>query len=554
MNAPTRQLTCLLAVSLFASSALLFGAGDTPMSPDERILQKAGIATDANSLLDYIRRRTPNEKEQAVLKLRAAQLGSSVYVARAQATDELIRAGRSALPWLREVAKHSEAETARRAVYCIQVIEANTRLGLSATASRVLAERKTPGTVETLLAYLPFVDEGWVEDDIRQCLKQLAFVDGKALDAIEHALTDKEAKRRAVAAWIVGLSIDSDQRQKVLPRLEDDSAEVRYFAASSLLAAREPIAVPTLIALLSASGSDLAWRSEDLLFRLAGDTAPPLWLDMAKDNQNDKVRFAWTDWWKQHDAKIDWKSLNLDTQALGMTLVAESQRSDGTGQLYEINAAGAIRWHVNIQNPVDVQWLPGGRVLVGDSRSSLIYEMDTRGSIAWKHFGISPTSLQRLPNGNIVVSTYQKILELNRDGKITFEFATQGHTYHARKTADNHYVWIDSCGEIGEIDDAGKLLAKTKISGGLAWGSIEPLRNGRYLVALGGVGKVQEVDMAGKIYWEKAVNNPNRAVRLANGHTLVASHGDSSIYEFDAQGNERWKHACNGRPFAVQRR
>jgi hypothetical protein len=60
--------------------------------------------------------------------------------------------------------------------------------------------------------------------------------------------------------------------------------------------------------------------------------------------------------------------------------------------------------------------------------------------------------------------------------------------------------------------------------------------------------------MTGKVYWEKNVNNPNRAVRLANGHTLVASHADQAVYEFDANGNERWKHPCNGRPFAAQRR
>ena len=60
--------------------------------------------------------------------------------------------------------------------------------------------------------------------------------------------------------------------------------------------------------------------------------------------------------------------------------------------------------------------------------------------------------------------------------------------------------------------------------------------------------------MAGKVYWEKLVNNPNRAVRLTNGHTLVASHGDQCVYEFDAKGERRWKHDCAGRPFAVVRR
>jgi hypothetical protein len=555
---PSSRLPSVCVISFVLSLAQWLGAADGPeplvLSPDLRALQKAGIATDVDGLLDYFRRRTPSEAQQAVLKQRASQLGSSVYVVRAQATDDLIRAGRAALPWLRDVAGHGETETARRAAYCIQIIEANTRLGLSATASRVLAERKTPGAAEALLAYLPFIDESWVEEEIRQSLKQVALIEGKAIVPLEQALADKEAKRRAAAAWIVGMSSDPLQRAKVHGRLSDDVAEVRFLAASSLLAAHEPKAVPTLIALLSVNERDIAWRSEDLLFRLAGEQGPALWLDVAQDHQNGKVQLAWANWWKLQEGKIDWKASQLDAQALGLTLVAESQRSDGGGKLYEINAAGVTRWQVSVQNPIDAQWLSGGRLLIGDSRASLIYEIDTHGSIAWKHFGISPTSLQRLPNGNTLISTYQKIIELSRDGKITFEYATQGHTYHARKTADNRYLWIDACGEIGEIDETGKLLAKTKVGGGLAWGSIEPLRNGRCLVALGGIGKVLEVDMKGKIYWEKAVSNPNRAVRLANGHTLVASHGDRCIYEFDAQGNERWKHFCAGRPFAVQRR
>ncbi|MBI1831856.1 MAG: PQQ-binding-like beta-propeller repeat protein, partial [Planctomycetes bacterium] len=266
------------------------------------------------------------------------------------------------------------------------------------------------------------------------------------------------------------------------------------------------------------------------------------------------VRNAWELWWKYHEAKIDWNTVRLDEETLGLTMIVENQRPDGGSRIYETNASGEIRFQVKIQNPIDAQWLPGGRLLVGDSRAGLIYEMNARGTVGWTHKGVSPTSIQRLPNGNTVISTYQSILEVTRDGRTIFTHSTQGHTYHARKTADGHFIWIDANGEIAEIDHQGKLLAKVKLAGSLAWGSIERLRNGRYLVALGGVGKVQEVDMTGKVFWEKAVSNPNRAVRLANGNTLVASHGDSAVYEFDPAGNQRWKHACVGRPFAAIRR
>ena len=329
---------------------------------------------------------------------------------------------------------------------------------------------------------------------------------------------------------------------------------MRFLAASALLASRESSAVPALIGLLTGESTDFAWRAEELLFRLAGENGPPIWLNTANDSNARQVQGAWQTWWKTNESKVDWKSLQLDEQALGLTLIVENQRSDGGSRIYETDSMNQVCWQIKITNPIDAQWLPGGRLLIGDSRDSLLYEMDLRGNIGWKHAGIAPTSLQRLPNGNTVVSTYQSIIELTREGKIIFTFATQGHTYHARKLPDGHYVWIDACGEIGEVDATGKLLAKTKLGSGLTWGSIERLRNGRYLVALGGIGKVQEVDMTGKIYWEKTVSNPNRAVRLANGNTLVASHGDQAIYEFDPNGNERWKHPCGGRPFAAQRR
>lgn len=555
-----RRRFCSLVI-LAGAFAWLARAADPPaqhisigLAHDEQALKNAGIAIDGPALIDYFRRRTPSVQEQRALRQRAVQLGSSVFSVRVKATDDLIQAGRPALPYLREIARKSDAETARRAQYAIGVIEQHARLGLSATASRVLVERKPAGALETLLAYLPFVDETWVEDEIRQSLKRIAYLEGKAVPALEQALGDKETKRRAAAAWIVGHSNDPKQRQLVIERLTDESSEVRLLAATSLLAAREPACVPTLISLLTAESPELASRAEDLLFCLAGENGPPVWLNSDNDNNGRKVQAAWETWWQNNQAKVDWKSLQFDEQALGLTLIVENQRPDGGSRIYETNNTNQVRWQIKITNPIDAQWLPGGRLLVGDSRDSLIYEMDTRGNKGWKHTGIAPTSIQRLPNGNTVVSTYQSIIEFTREGKTVFNYTTQGHTYHARKLPNGHYIWIDACGEIGEVDEKGKLIAKARLGGGLAWGSIERLRNGRYLVALGGAGKVQEVDMTGKVYWEKSVSNPNRAVRLANGNTLVASHGDQAIYEFDANGNERWKHPCAGRPFAAHRR
>lgn len=553
---PCRVVVAFALMLSIASTTIALlrtgGANESTLSADEQSLKNVGIGLDPASLLDYFRRRTPSTEGQAKLQKYAHQLDSVVYIVRAKATDELIRAGRAVLPILRDVVETGNAETARRAQYCIQIIEQNTRPALIAVAARVLAERNPEGAAETLFGYIPFVEVAAIED-VRQAMKRVAYIDGKARAFFEsHAGLD--AKRRAAAGWILAGSREAKQRTSAIALLRDESVEVRFLTASALLAAREPDAAPVLIAVLSSGNPEIAWRAEDLLFRLAGENAPSVWLDLANDNNGGKVRDAWIDWWKANHAKINWPSLQLDDQILGFTLVCENQRADGSGRIYEVNAAGQIRFQSPATNPIDAQHLPGGRILIGDSRASLIYELDARGQIGWKYTGIAPTSVQRLANGNTVVSTYQSILELTREGKTVFSYTTQGHTYQARKIPTGNYVWIDACGEITEIDAKGKLIAKVKTGHGLAWGSVERLRNGHYLVALGGVGKVQEIDQQGKVHWEKGVNNPNRATRLANGNTLVASHGDSCVYEFDAQGHERWRHQCAGRPFATLRR
>lgn len=544
----------LLAPILGATAWLASAGGSGSLSQDEQTLKHAGIPLDGPGLLEYFRRRTPSEAEQAALKQKSIQLGSSHYPTRAAATDELIRGGRASLPFLRNIAKTGDLETARRAQYCIQIIEQHTRLGLAATASRVLAERKSDGALEALLAYLPLVDESWVEDELRDSIKALGFIDGKATATIEQEHQATDSKRRGVAAWLLGASRDPTQRRMAVDRLADSADEVRFLAASSLLANREPRATAVLIALLNSESAELATRSEDLLLRLAGEKAPPVWLDPRDNNQARRVRDAWEAWWKEHQDKLDWTTVRLDEGPAGLTLIAENQRPSGGGRIYECTKTGGIRWQVPLQNPIDVQWLPGGRFLVADTHKNQLCEMDTRGNITWRHSGVNPTSVQRIPNGNTVISTYSKILEVTREGKTVFTHTTQGHTYHARKLPDGHYVWIDACGEVTEIDADRQTTTKIRAGSGLTWGSVERLRNGRYLVALGGIGKVQEIDANGKIHWERHVANPNRAIRLANGHTLVASHGDACVYEFDRNGNQRWTHKCDGRPFAVQRR
>jgi outer membrane protein assembly factor BamB len=109
-------------------------------------------------------------------------------------------------------------------------------------------------------------------------------------------------------------------------------------------------------------------------------------------------------------------------------------------------------------------------------------------------------------------------------------------------------------GTFVELDATGKEVLNLNVGGMSNWAGVEPLPNGRYLVAKAGANEIVEIDTTGKVYWNVSVRNPNSAVRLRNGHTLVASHDDKAVYEFDKAGKEVWKQTMEGNPFRVRRR
>src|SRR5262249_350689 len=113
-----RLVTLCLAIGI---TALAFAGGPTALSltPDEQALKNAGIAIDGPALLEFFRKRTPSDEEQRALKARTGDLASGSFATRAKATEELIRAGRASLPFLRDFLKHSDVEASRRALHCI---------------------------------------------------------------------------------------------------------------------------------------------------------------------------------------------------------------------------------------------------------------------------------------------------------------------------------------------------------------------------------------------------------------------------------------------------
>jgi HEAT repeat protein len=171
---------------------------------------------------------------------------------------------------------------------------------VTAAAVRVLAHRKPAGTVEVLLAHLPFAHESFLVEDIENALSDLAFPDGQPEPLLVRALDDKAPLCRLTAISALHRAGGRRAVPLIRPRLHDPDVQVQLRAAQSLAEAREQEAVPVLIALLVDLPADQAWQAETALQILAGSLAPNATLG-STDASRRACQDAWQRWWHAND-------------------------------------------------------------------------------------------------------------------------------------------------------------------------------------------------------------------------------------------------------------
>ena len=522
----------------------------------EKTLKEAAVATDGPGLLRFFRERTLSVAERTRLADAVKRLGDDDFETREKAVEQLIRAGRMALPLLKPALRDADPERARRAAHCLQTIESGRDLVLAAAAARLLAERRPEGAVAALLDYLPAADDEPTEEAILRALAVSGVKDGAPDPALQRSLTDKEPLRRAAAARILGRMVPG-QREAVRRLLTDADARVRFEAASTLLRAGDRSAVPVLAALVSNGGQPLCWKALDLLQLIGGDKAPPLALGTGQGAERVRVLDAWERWWKDDGAKVDLTKIPFDDAYQGLTLICEALNGNDGVCVWECAADGKPRWKINgLKAPCDAQVLPGGRVLIAESHGNCVTERDLTGKVLWQAAvrGYT-TTCQRLPNGNTFISTYHQITEVTPEGKQVYLFTNPvgGDIYRTQRLPNGHIVFVCGSG-IVELDAAGKQVRLVKVPGDVGYfAGLEVLPGDRFLLALYAQNRVIEIDAAGKLLWEWATQTPSSATRLPNGNTLVTSMDGKAVIEVDRAGNEVWKIKTEARPFRVRR-
>jgi HEAT repeat protein len=547
----------LLPALLVAIVSQLYGDAQT-VATDEATLREAGVKTDGASLLEFIRRRTLSEADQARLADTVRRLGDSDFGVREQAMADLLAAGRSAIPFLRPALDDADVEIARRARRCLQAVESSSAVSQAMAVVRLIADRRPEGATEALLNYLPFVDDDTLEEELLTSLGIVGVRDGKPDRLLLDALQDRAAVRRAAAALILGRLPEPHRPRLVRQLLTDTDPRVRLRAAQGLVAGKDREAIPALLALLSDGPLATAWPAEDLLCQIAGEHAPSAAVGAGQEAERRKCREAWEAWWRQHNSTIDLTKLDLGERMIGLTLIcAADGYNGGKGKVWEVGPDGKTRWEINdVQYPVDAQMLPGNRVLIAEQSGRRVTERDLTGKILWScAVNDSVIAAQRLPNGNTFIGTYNSLYEVNREGETVVRYpGHKGTIWSACKLRNGQVAYMGSTYTLAVMDERGTELRSIKIDfSGIGLVKPEPLPGGRFLV--GQRNNIVEVDDKGAVIWQStAIQGASSGMRLPNGNVICASQINRRVVELDRNGKLLWEQKLEGSPMRIRRR
>jgi hypothetical protein len=543
---------CLLCLLTFAWPAV--AAGPTrPADPHETELQKAGLKADGPALLDFFRRRTLSDADQARLAALVRQLGADTFAARTRASTALVDAGRKAVAFLQPAVDDPDPEVARRARRCLGEIDAQPETPLVLAAAAVLARRKPAGAAEALLGYLPFLEEASALPPLCEALQEVGVKDGKGLPAVRAAARAGRARRRAAAAWVLGRLGPADRAVAVL-MLNDVDPEVRYRAAEALVLGKDSRGVPGLLALLEKGPLELAGEAEGLLMMLAEDKAPAASLG-GDPAERSRCAVAWQAWWRANGARLDLTKRDLASRVVGLRLVAANSGYGGRGAVWEYAGDRKTRWEMrDVGGPFDARMLPGGRLLLAEYDGRRVTERDRAGKVVWEYAPPNrPLEVQRLANGNTLVATNYEVVEVTRAKEVVFTHRDGGgDIFSAQKLSNGHVLLGLYRGQVVELDRTGKQVMQFSMERPRGLANIEVLPGGRYLLPLAGSHRVVVLDRTGKVVREVPVPSPTCAVTLPGGNLLIGSHILNSVREIDRRGNVVWQHKADGQVFRVR--
>lgn len=531
--------------------ALVIAAG--PPSPTRDLLRAEGFTDDGPGALAYLESWVPDSKRQRRLQALVTQLGDDQFEKREEASQLLRKAGSEILADLRRAAETStDLEVRRRAR---ELLEARTQQPdeVVVAALEIIARTRPPQAETTLLRFAPHAPGQLSEKRLLETAESLG-----PTPLFREALTDPHPARRRLAVCALGQG-GNDSLPLLRGALRDVDLGVRCEASRALVRRGQRDGLAGLVEAIAKGDRSLAWRAEDLLWRVAREQGPEVvW---RTDVDRERCRQGWQTWLQTHGATVDLSRQKLDETPRGWIVVADDEKIGGSpGHVRIFDVKGQpIRTIENLQSPSDIELLSGDRLLLAEHWAGKVTERTADGKILWEVTTTDkPVCALRQNDGGTLIGTYGEILELDRTGAVKYSFRPEkGMLYGVTRTAPDRLVFINSRGTIFEADHRGNVLREFNpekyAEGASYWASIEVLGPNRFLLSLSGADRVVEVNGQGKILWEATVEKPTYAQRLPDGNTLISCVDDRKYVVVNAAGKVIQTVKLSGRPFRARR-
>ena len=477
---------------------------------------------------------------------------------RQRAAAEIVKLGLPVVPLLRQATAGATLEKSQRIEQCIQQItKAHIGDDLPAVAARLLALRKPPGAIETLLAYLAFTDDDTMKAEVAKAVHGLARGSMQPDASLLKALADELPVRRGVAGEVLAAVPDAEVRAAVRKLLVDPDLSVRLRVAVALVCAADREGVPVLIDLLAELPGDQVWQAEEILGTVGGGKAPALGpADTAAERQ--KVRDAWRTWFADNGAKVKLAPQPIPPPFLGFTTIAAfSPPPDRTKSLVlEVDRRGKVRWQFTCHYPVDVRVLSNNRVLVSECEPHRVTERNFKGNILWQVDAPRPYNVQRLPGGNTFVAARHHLLEFDPTGKKVFERPIEESVAGA-KLPDGQMVYLTDTGKCIRLDTSGKPVKTFEAGHNADTGCVADLTSrGGLLVSQPSKSMAEEFDLEGRSLWKTpGPIAPGLVTPVRTGHFMLAVFGEGAVIQLDRSGKSVWRYEVAGyNPFIARQR
>jgi hypothetical protein len=528
-----RCLPLIVAV-LVALPALT--ATSNPRSTDEPPTREASGGDD---LVEFFQSHGASAKPGEVHRL-IEQLGDDSFEVRRSATQRLKELAGAAAPALRAAVDHPDPEVRRAAADCLRQIEIESSSPAVIAAAQRLAKQKPRGAAAALLNFLPAVGDERVLEKLQIALVAVTLRDGQPDPAVIHAVQDDDPTRRAAAGVALCRVGAKEHLPAVRKLLNDPIPRVRLRIGLALVALGEREAVPALISVLDVLPRNLLVPVEDLLYGLARESAPVMSMGHGTAERK-KFREAWADWWKTSGKTIDLASVR-ESPYLDHTLVLLLDE----GKVTELDSDDRPLWSIDrLGFPLDLQLLPGGRVLVADNTGNRVVERHPLGMVLWETNASGPLAAQRLPNGDTFIATRDELSEVDREGTVVWSVVRPAgdQVMRATRLPDGDTAVIGMTRQrYVRLDPQGKERYGFPVRVQTAGGRIDVHPDGRVLIPEMGRNLLVEYDATGKVLHEYPVEQPIAAVRLDNGNILVTSMEEKRAIELDPAGKEIWSY------------